>query len=54
LYNREPDRQILDELDGNDLLQGKVVNVSDGERHLEALAVVEVGGSKQPVVVPTS
>jgi hypothetical protein len=44
--------QILNQLHGNDLLQGKVIDVSDGGTQLEAFAVVEVDGLKQPVVVP--
>ncbi len=44
--------QILNELHGNDLLQGKVIDMSDGGTQLEAFAVVEVEGLKQPVVVP--
>jgi len=34
--------QILSELHGNDLLQGKVIDMSDGGTQLEAFAVVEV------------
>ena len=44
--------QILNELHGNDLLQGKVIDMSDGGTELEAFAVVEVEGLKQPIVVP--
>jgi hypothetical protein len=44
--------QILNQLHGSDLLQGKVIDVSDGGTQLEAFAVVEVDGLKQPVVVP--
>ena len=44
--------QILNELHGNDLLQGRVIDMSDGGTELEAFAVVEVEGLKQPVVVP--
>lgn len=44
--------QILNELHGNDLLQGRVIDMSDGGTELEAFAVVEVDGLKQPVIVP--
>jgi hypothetical protein len=44
--------QILMELHGKDLLQGKVIDVSDSGAHQEAFAVVEVEGLAQPVVVP--
>jgi hypothetical protein len=47
------DRQILEELYGNDLLQKKS-SMSPMGRELVAFAVVEIGGSKQPVVVPAS
>jgi hypothetical protein len=51
IYIPDPS-QILSELHGNDLLQGKVIDMSDGGTQLEAFAVVEVEGLKQPVVVP--
>ena len=44
--------QILKELHGRDLLQGKVIDVSDSGTQQEAFAVVEVEGLAQPVVVP--
>jgi hypothetical protein len=44
--------QILTELHGKDLLQGKVIDVSDSGAEQEAFAVVEVEGLAQPVVVP--
>jgi hypothetical protein len=40
------------ELHGKDLLQGKVIDVSDSGFEQEAFAVVEVEGLSQPVVVP--
>lgn len=43
---------LLQELHGKDLLQGKVVDVSDGGSAGEAFVVVEVEGLVQPVVVP--
>ena len=44
--------QILRELHGRDLLQGKIIDVSDSGAPQEAFAVVEVEGLAQPVVVP--
>ena len=44
---------ILRELHGKDLLQGCVVDESDGGPQGEAFVVVEVEGLSQPVVVPT-
>ena len=35
-----------------DLLQGKVIDISDSGTQQEAFAVVEVEGLDQPVVVP--
>jgi len=40
------------ELHGSDLLQGKVIDMSDSGTQQEAFAVVEVEGLMQPVVVP--
>jgi hypothetical protein len=40
------------ELHGRDLLQGKVIDMSDSGTQQEAFAVVEVDGISQPVVVP--
>jgi hypothetical protein len=51
IYIPDPS-QILNELHGKDLLQGKVIDVSDSGTQQEAFAVVEVEGLKQPVVVP--
>jgi hypothetical protein len=44
--------QVLNELHGKDILQGKVIDMSDSGTQQEAFAVVEVEGLKQPVVVP--
>lgn len=49
-YVPEP-AQILMELHGKDLLQGKLVDVSDSGSQDDAFAVVEVEGLSQPVVV---
>jgi hypothetical protein len=39
------------ELHGKDLLQGKLIDVSDSGTQDDAFAVVEVEGLSQPVVV---
>jgi hypothetical protein len=44
--------QILMELHGDDLLQGKIIDSSDSGFQQNAFAVVEVEGLVQPVVVP--
>jgi hypothetical protein len=49
-YVPEP-AQILMELHGKDLLQGKLIDVSDSGTQDDAFAVVEVEGLSQPVVV---
>lgn len=49
-YVPEP-AQILAELHGKDVLQGKLIDVSNSDRQNEAFAVVEVEGLSQPVVV---
>jgi hypothetical protein len=48
-----PDRaQVLMELHGNDVLQGKVIDLSDSGMQAEAFAVVEVEGIEQPLILP--
>ena len=49
-YVPEP-AQILVELHGKDVLQGKIIDVSDSGDQEEAFAVVEVDGLSQSVVV---
>jgi hypothetical protein len=44
--------QILMELHGEDLLQGKIIDMSDSDSQDEQFAVVEVERLSQPVVVP--
>jgi hypothetical protein len=44
--------QILLELHGDDLLQGKIIDSSDSGLQKNVFAVVEVEGLAQPVVVP--
>ena len=51
VYVPEPG-QILLELHGDDLLQGKIIDSSDSGFQKNAFAVVEVEGLDQPVVVP--
>jgi hypothetical protein len=46
----EPEK-ILMELHGRDVLQGKIIDVSDSGSQEEAFAVVEVEGLSQPVIV---
>jgi hypothetical protein len=43
--------QILMELHGKDLLEGKIVDVSDSGGHEDAFVVVEIEGLSEPVVV---
>jgi hypothetical protein len=50
---RFPDpAQVLVQLHGKDVLQGRVVDVSDSGDDTRAFAVVEVDGLEQQVVVP--
>jgi hypothetical protein len=49
-YVPEP-AQILMELHGKEVLEGKIIDVSDSGTQNEAFAVVEVEGLSQPVVV---
>ncbi len=44
--------KILRELHGEDLLQGKVIEVSDSGSEKGAFVVVEVEGLAEPLVVP--
>lgn len=50
VYHPEPD-QVLRELYGDDLLQGLVVDISQGESPEATFAVVQVDGLRSPVVV---
>ena len=50
VYYPDPTQVLLD-LHGNDVLTGKVVDVSDSGSHTEAFVVVEVEGVAVPVVV---
>ena len=44
--------QVLFEWHSNDLLRGKVADLSDNGMSKEAFAVIEVEGLSQPVIVP--
>ena len=46
--------EILTELHGRDLLEGKVIDFSDRGSDRNAFAVIAVDGLTQPVVVPTA
>jgi hypothetical protein len=50
VYVPEP-AQILADLHGQDLLEGKLIDVSESDALAEAFAVVDVEGLSQPVVV---
>jgi hypothetical protein len=50
VYFPEP-TQILMELHGRDLLEGKIIDVSGSSGQEDPYAVVEVEGLSQPVVV---
>lgn len=51
IYLPDP-AQVLFDLHGNDLLEGKVADLSDNGSVIEAFAVIEVEGLDQPVIVP--
>jgi hypothetical protein len=51
VYMPDP-RDILEELYGNDILQGKVVDLTDSGAAKQAFAVVEVEGVGRHVIVP--
>jgi hypothetical protein len=44
--------KILMDLHGGDILQGKVIDLSDNGTEKELFIVVEVEGIEQPVIVP--
>ncbi len=45
-------QDLLTELHGNDILQGRVLTVSDNSQPEEGYAVVVVQGIREPIVVP--
>ena len=51
MYAPDP-AQILMELHGDDVLQGRVIDLSDSGFQQDAFVVVEVEGLAQPIVVP--
>lgn len=51
VYLPDPQRILL-EIHGNDLVKGKVADLSDHGLLKEAFAVIEVEGWNQPVIVP--
>jgi hypothetical protein len=53
VYYPDPTQVLLD-LHGNDLLTGKVIDVSDSGSQTEAFVVVEVEGIAAPIVVPVA
>jgi hypothetical protein len=52
VYHPDPTQVLLD-LHGNDLLVGKVVDLSDSDMQKEAFLVVEVEGIAELLIVPT-
>ncbi len=50
VYHPEP-AALLEELHGEDLLQGRVVDLTDWGGHEGAYAVIEVEGIVEPVIV---
>jgi hypothetical protein len=51
IYLPDP-AQVLFDLHGADLLEGKVADLSDNGSVREGFAVIEVEGLNQPVIVP--
>lgn len=51
VYHPDPTHILLD-LHGNDLLVGKVVDVSDSGSQKEAFVIVKVEGIAAPIIVP--
>jgi hypothetical protein len=51
VYHPDPTQVLLD-LHGDDLLVGKVVDVSDSGVQQDAFVVVEVEGSRELMIVP--
>jgi predicted ribosome quality control (RQC) complex YloA/Tae2 family protein len=51
VYHPDP-TQVLIKLHGNDLLTGKVIDLSDSGLQKEAFVIVEVEGIEAPLVVP--
>jgi hypothetical protein len=51
VYHPDP-AQVLIDLHGNDVLLGKVVDLSDSGMQAEAFVVVEIEGIEQAVILP--
>jgi hypothetical protein len=51
VYMPDP-REILDELHSNDILQGRVLDLTDSGATKQAFVVVEVEGVSSHVIVP--
>ena len=51
VYYPDP-TQVLRDLHADDLLVGKVVDLSDSGMHRDAFVVVEVEGIAEPIIVP--
>ncbi|MBI4491108.1 MAG: hypothetical protein HY694_18655 [Deltaproteobacteria bacterium] len=51
VYIPDPEKLLI-ELYGNDLLQGKVIDLSNSGTQEGAFVVVKVEGVEQPVIVP--
>jgi hypothetical protein len=51
VYHPDP-AQVLIDLHGNDVLRGKVIDLSDSGMQVDAFVVVEVDGLRQAVIVP--
>ena len=53
IYVPDP-HHLLWQLHGDDLLRGRVIELSDSGAQERAFAVVEVEGFEQPMIVPVS
>jgi len=53
VYIPDP-RKLLSDLYGDDLLQGRVMDVSDSGKEEEVFVVVEVEGVQEPIIVPVA
>ena len=53
VYMPEPE-ELLKELHGDDVLQGRVVALSDNQMHDGCFAVIEVQGTRGPLIVPVT
>ena len=51
IYIPDP-RLLIWQLHGDDLLQGKVIDLSDSGSQQAAFAVIKVKGMEQPMIVP--